>query len=240
VLANLNKVLADVKNAPPDLQSAIVTSLASSSDGKDLVLNRVRQGKIFSRVLIEPKVGERMLFNISPKQKKEYDELTANVEPVNTERNKAISMMMRLYDQANTGNTLPTVAAGHMAWVQNCSPCHRIGTEGGNIGPNLDGVSKWGPNALATKIIDPNRNISEAFRNYTIKLKDGKVLAGLYRRDEGAIMIFADASGQEFSVAKNDIAERTASKFTLMPDNFRNKLSQTEFNAIINFLLNHK
>jgi len=240
VLANVNKVLADVKNAPPDLQSAIVTSLASSSDGKDLVLNRVRQGKIFSRVLIEPKVGERMLFNISPKQKKEYDELTANVEPVNTERNKAIGMMMGLYNKANKNNQLPTVAAGHMAWVQNCSPCHRIGTEGGNIGPNLDGVSKWGPNALATKIIDPNRNISEAFRNYTIKLKDGKVLAGLYRRDEGAIMIFADASGQEFSVAKNDIAERTASKFTLMPDNFRNKLSQTEFNAIINFLLNHK
>lgn len=240
VLTNVNRVLADVKNAPPDLQSAIVTSLASSPEGKDLVFTKVRQGKIFSRVLIEPKVGERMLFNISPKQKKEYDELTANVEPVNTERNKAIGMMMGLYNKANTNNSLPSVDAGHIAWVQNCSPCHRIGTEGGNIGPNLDGVSKWGPNALATKIIDPNRNISEAFRNYTIKLKDGKVLAGLYRRDEGAIMIFADASGQEFSVAKSDVAERTASKFTLMPDNFRNKLSQTEFNAVINYLINHK
>ncbi|WP_299359975.1 PVC-type heme-binding CxxCH protein [Mucilaginibacter sp.] len=240
VLTNVNRVLAEVKNAPPDLQSAIVTSLASSPEGKDLVFSKVRQGQIFSRVLVEPKVGERMLFNISPKQKKEYDELTANVEPVNTERNKAIGMMMGLYNKDSKAKELPSLDAGHLVFTQNCSPCHKIGTEGGNIGPNLDGVSKWGPNALATKIIDPNRNISEAFRNYTIKLKDGKVVAGLYRRDEGAIMIFADASGQEFSVAKSEVAERTASKFTLMPDNFRNKLSQTEFNAIINYLLNHK
>jgi putative heme-binding domain-containing protein len=240
VLTNVNRVLAEVKNAPPDLQSAIVTSLASSPEGKDLVFSKVRQGQIFSRVLVEPKVGERMLFNISPKQKKEYDELTANVEPVNTERNKAIGMMMGLYNKGSKAKELPSLDAGHLVFTQNCSPCHKIGTEGGNIGPNLDGVSKWGPNALATKIIDPNRNISEAFRNYTIKLKDGKVVAGLYRRDEGAIMIFADASGQEFSVAKSDVAERTASKFTLMPDNFRNKLSQTEFNAVINYLLNHK
>jgi putative heme-binding domain-containing protein len=240
VLTNVNRVLAEVKNAPPDLQSAIVTSLASSPEGKDLVFSKVRQGQIFSRVLVEPKVGERMLLNISPKQKKEYDELTANVEPVNTERNKAIGMMMGLYNKDSKAKELPSLDAGHLVFTQNCSPCHKIGTEGGNIGPNLDGVSKWGPNALATKIIDPNRNISEAFRNYTIKLKDGKVVAGLYRRDEGAIMIFADASGQEFSVAKSDVAERTASKFTLMPDNFRNKLSQTEFNAVINYLLNHK
>ncbi|MES2429141.1 MAG: PVC-type heme-binding CxxCH protein [Bacteroidota bacterium] len=239
VLTNVNHVLASVKNAPPDLQSAIVTSLSSSPEGKDLVLNRVRQGQIFSRVLVEPKVGERMLLNISPKQKKEYDELTANVEPVNSERNKAISLMMGYYNSALKEKSLPSLTDGHLVFIQNCSPCHKIGTEGGNIGPNLDGVSKWGPNALATKIIDPNRNISEAFRNYTVKLKDGKVLAGLYRRDEGAIMIFADASGKEFSIAKNDIAERTASRFTLMPDNFRNKLSKTEFNAIINYLLNH-
>ncbi|HCN84861.1 MAG TPA: dehydrogenase [Sphingobacteriaceae bacterium] len=240
VLTRINNVLADVKDAPPALQSAIVTSLASSSEGKDLVFAKVRQGQIFSRVLVEPKVGERVLFNSSPKQKKEYDELTANVEPVNTDRDKAINMMMGLYNSSSKENKIPSLDEGHVVFVQNCSPCHKIGTEGRNIGPNLDGVSKWRPNALATKIIDPNRNISEAFRTYTIKLKDGKVLSGLYRRDEGAIMVFADASGQEFNVAKNDVAERTASKLTLMPDNFRNKLSQTEFNAVINYLLNHK
>ena len=57
---------------------------------------------------------------------------------------------------------------------------------------------------------------------------------------KAAHIVFADAAGREFSMAKNDIAERIPSKVTLMPDNFRNSLSQKEFNGLLNYLLNHK
>jgi hypothetical protein len=36
---------------------------------------------------------------------------------------------------------------------------------------NLDAVGNWGPTALIEKVLDPNRNVSESFRNYTIKLR---------------------------------------------------------------------
>ena len=72
ILTNVNRVLSEVQNAPPALQSAIATSLASSSEGKDIVFSKVRQGQIFSRVLIEPKVSERILLNISSKQNISY------------------------------------------------------------------------------------------------------------------------------------------------------------------------
>ena len=68
------------------------------------------------------------------------------------------------------------------------------------IGPQLHGIGKRGAEALAEKILDPNRNISEAFRNYTITLKDGKVTTGVYRREEGAVVIFGDLTGKEFSI----------------------------------------
>jgi putative heme-binding domain-containing protein len=124
-----------------------------------------------------------------------------------------------------------------MVFKQNCSACHAIGNEGGAIGPQLDGVGKWGPRALAEKILDPNRNVSEAFRNYTITLKDGKVMSGLFRREEGEVIVLADVSGKEFSVPKNDIAEQKASKYTLMPDHFGDVLSQEEFSSLLQYLL---
>jgi putative heme-binding domain-containing protein len=238
VLAKVNKVLAQVKNAPPDLQSAIVISLAGSPEGKDLIFRRVREGEIFSRVLVEPKASERILLNISPKQKKEYDALVANVEPVNTERDKEIFQRMMSWN-ANK-NSLPPLDSCRAMFMNTCSPCHSVDNQGGNIGPALDGVSKWGPGNLLTKMMDPNRNISEAFRNYTIKLKDGKILSGLYRRDEGEVIIFADNTGHEFSVSKSDIAEQTASKYTLMPDDFRYRLTMKQSDEIVNFLINHK
>ncbi|MEO6150209.1 MAG: PVC-type heme-binding CxxCH protein [Mucilaginibacter sp.] len=240
ILASVNKALAEVTNAPPDLQSAIVISLATSPEGKDIIFKKVRKGEYMSRILVQPKVEERIMMGITPKQKKEYQAIIANVEPVNVERNKVIYQRVMAFAGSNVKHSLPSLDSGKIVFTQNCATCHKISEQGGNIGPNLDGVSKWGPANLAEKIIDPNRNISEAFRNYTIKLKDGKILSGLFRREEGAVIVFADIAGQEFTVAKKDIAERTAAKYTLMPDNFRDKLSQREFDAIINYLLNHK
>ena len=105
------------------------------------------------------------------------------------------------------------------------------------IGPQLHGIGKRGAEALAEKILDPNRNISEAFRNYTINLKDGKVLSGIYRREEGAVVVFGDLSGKEFSIPKTNIASQTPSRYTIMPDHFGSTLSQQQFNLLVNYLL---
>jgi hypothetical protein len=71
-------------------------------------------------------------------------------------------------------------------------------------------------------------------------MKDGKVITGLYRREAGEVIVFADMAGQEFSLSKKDIVERTASKYTLMPDHFGTVLSQNQFNSLLNYLLKLK
>jgi len=230
----VNKVLGDVTNAPPDLQSQIVMSLAGSPEGKNIIFTKVRKGELLPRTLLEPKVEERLLLNISKKQQEELSAITANLEPISKERQTLIDTW--LIDFSSITEPL-SLDSGNMVFSNNCAPCHTIGREGGSIGPQLDGVGKWGSRALAEKILDPNRNVSEAFRNYTITLKDGKVLSGLYRRDEGEVTVFADLSGKEFSVPKNTIAEQKISRYTLMPDHFRTVLSQEEFNALLKYLL---
>ena len=235
----VNSVLDEVKNAPPDLQSNIALTLANTSSGKDILFSKVKNHEMFARILIQPKIQERILLNISPAQKKVFNQLTDGLSPVDKERQNEI--YERVLDFERAMNTQPpSVDSGGIVFMQNCSPCHSMAEKGGNIGPNLDGVSQWGAKALAEKILDPNRNVSENFRTYTIKTKDGKIASGLYRRNEGAVMIFADLSGKEFSISKENIAEQTASKLTLMPDNFREKLSLKEFNQLIHFLIDPK
>lgn len=230
----INSVLAEVKGAPPDLQSAIVMVLANTPEGKNIIFRKVRNGEFLPRTLIQPKVEERILLNISPRQKQEFDAITSTLEPVSEERQTLITTRVIAF---NTAQDEASVEGGKGVFKQNCSACHAIGGEGGAIGPQLDGVGKWGPRALAEKILDPNRNVSEAFRMYTITMKDGKILSGLYRRDEGQVIVFADAAGKEFSVSKNEIAEQNASKYTLMPDHFGEVLSQDDFNALLKYLL---
>jgi putative heme-binding domain-containing protein len=229
------KVLANTTHLSPELQAEIVMALASTAEGRSIIFGKVKSGDIFARTLIEPKIEERILTNISPTQKAEYQKLVASLPPVSEEKDKLIKSRLVLLTQSDT-----LKLSGRGVFAQNCSPCHRIGDEGGIIGPQLTGIGNWGSRALAEKILDPNRNISEAFRNYTITLKSGKVMTGLYRRDEGGALVFADMSGKEFSVPKEDIAGQKASKYTLMPDTFGTTLSQEDFNALLSFLLSVK
>ena len=121
-----------------------------------------------------------------------------------------------------------------------CSMCHEINGQGGNIGPQLTGVGNWGARALCEKILDPNRNISRAFVTYTITLKDGSVKSGLYRREEGQTLVFADQQGQEFAIDKNNINEQKESPYTLMPDHFRETIPEEDFKHLVSYLLSLK
>lgn len=84
--------------------------------------------------------------------------------------------------------------------------------------------------------MDPNRNISENFRTYNITLKNGKTLSGLYRREEGPLLVLASQTGQEFTIPQQDIEEKVASKYTLMPDNFNSTIAKEEFDALMVYL----
>jgi len=231
----VNKVLAQIKNAPADLQSAVAVTLASSASGKKLLFEKIRKGDLQARILIDPRVEERMMLNITPVEQKEFDDLTANLAEVNKERDVLIEARLKAFSSFKPSTI--QVDSGQQIYNKYCNSCHkRIDVP--SIGPQLTGMGAKGAAALAEKIIDPNRNITEAFRNYTIHLKDGKVLSGIFRREEGAVLVFADLSGKEFMVPKKEIVEKKISRFTIMPDTFGEIISDKEFNLLLAYLLN--
>src|SRR3546814_10371153 len=67
------EILSGVEEAPYNLQLAIVKSLAVTSEGKDIVFNKVRKKAIFPRTLLDPATAERMLLGSSAGQKRSED-----------------------------------------------------------------------------------------------------------------------------------------------------------------------
>src|SRR5205085_4021722 len=86
---------------------------------------------------------------------------------------------------------------GEAIFVQNCGVCHKIGNIGNMVGPQLDGIGNRGLERLLEDVLDPNRNVDRAFRTHVIVLKDGDVVSGLPRREEGELLILADSLGKE-------------------------------------------
>ena len=217
------------------LQVVISGALANSEEGIDHLLHALKEENINVDVLREVAVKEKLAAKIKPKQQTQLDQLTAGSVNEFEERQKLIQARLTAFETAKA-----SADAGRAVFAQNCSTCHQIKGTGGLIGPQLDGIGNWGQKALAEKILDPNRNISEAFRNYNITLNNGQSMTGLFRRTEGQTMVFANPSGQEFSIAKNDIKEYKASKYTLMPDQFKSTIPEKDFYALLGFLLKTK
>lgn len=216
-------------------QVAIATALANTQGGITQLLAVLKEGSIRPDILTELSVSERMSAHTTPQQQKELTALTAGSANEREERLKLIEARLTVFS-----TSAAKAEDGRNIFLQNCSMCHSIKGTGGMVGPQLDGIGNWGARALTEKVLDPNRNISQAFRNYNITLKDGKVLSGLYRRTEGAVEVFTNLSGQEFKVPTSDISKKTASKYTLMPDQFSKVIPEKDFYALLKFLLSTK
>ena len=86
-------------------------------------------------------------------------------------------------------------------------------------------------------VIDPNRNVDGAFRATLFELKDGETASGLFRREEGELLIYADTAGKEHSLARKDIKERRQSELSLMPEGLAEAMTAAEFNDLMAFLI---
>jgi len=115
--------------------------------------------------------------------------------------------------------------------------CHSLDGQGALIGPQLDGIGGRGVDRVMEDVLDPNRNVDRAFRTTLLIMNDGDVQSGLYRRDEGEMVIIAQSNGKEMSVPRKDIKERRTSETSLMPDNFGDAIPKEDLNDLIAFLL---
>ena len=118
-----------------------------------------------------------------------------------------------------------------------CLRCHRVGTEGGVIGPDLSDVGgKLGREHLIESVLEPSRQIVEGYRSSIIATNDGRVLTGLIPRETGETITLVDAEAREQILRKAEIEARKPSDVSIMPENLASRLSREQFADLIAYL----
>ncbi len=79
--------------------------------------------------------------------------------------------------------------------------------------------------------------MDQAFRSTTLALKNGQIVTGLVLREEGEIVVLADAQGKEVRVAKTNIDEKTVSQLSPMPANLVDQIPESDFYHLLAYLL---
>jgi len=127
-------------------------------------------------------------------------------------------------------------AQGKLVFQQQCAKCHRHGSEGGQVGPDLSGSAALPRNELLTHIIDPSRNVEGNFVQYNVATIDGRVINGLLASETKTSIELIDAEGKRQPVLREDIDQMTATKKSLMPEGFEKQVSTAAINDLLAFL----
>ena len=106
--------------------------------------------------------------------------------------------------------------------------------------PQLDGVGIRGLERLLEDVLDPNRNVDQAFRARIISTKDERTITGLMLRVEGEVVVLADAEGKEVRVPTKEIESNRETMLSPMPANFGDAIPEADFQHLIAYLLDQK
>lgn len=228
-------LLAALAAVPARLSVAIATGLASSPQGAVTLLDAVKQGKASPRLLQEKGVAFRVALHDGGKLKPQLDELTRGLPSVDARIGDLIRTRAAAFGQSKGD-----AALGKKAFTQHCAACHQVGGEGQKIGPQLDGVGNRGAERLLEDILDPNRNVDAAFRATVLNLADGRTLTGLLVREEGQVLVLADAAGKEVRVPQADVEKRSTSTLSPMPANFDTAIPEADLHHLLAYLLEQR
>lgn len=131
----------------------------------------------------------------------------------------------------------PDAAKGQQVFTTNCAVCHQIKSQGGIVGPQLDGIGNRGADRLMEDVLDPNRNVDANFQMHIVTLLDDSTLSGFLRGEVGQVVILVDAAGQEHRVGKNEIKKDETTAMSLMPPVFGQTIPEADFFNLMSFLL---
>jgi putative membrane-bound dehydrogenase-like protein len=122
-----------------------------------------------------------------------------------------------------------------------CFKCHRIGEEGGRIGPELTGVgSRFSRIHLIESIVEPGRAIAPGFETTVVIFKDNNVLVGVKVAESETALTLGDSKGQIGVYLKSEINEARLDSTSSMPEGLERQLTEADFVDLIAFLLSLK
>jgi putative membrane-bound dehydrogenase-like protein len=136
--------------------------------------------------------------------------------------------------------TAADATKGSIVFRRECANCHQLGKEGFAVGPNLATIRHRSPQEILIHILDPNREVSPDFVEYSVMLTDGRTLTGLIANESDAGLTLRRSEGKEDAILRREIEQISSSGKSLMPEGVEQKVTAAEMADLVAFLLGIK
>ena len=129
-------------------------------------------------------------------------------------------------------------SAGQPIFQRACASCHRLGSVGYVVGPDLTGLRNQPADALLLHLIVPNREVYPTYVLYLAETIDGQTHAGILVEETATAVTLVLPLGKRETIARNKLKSLKASPVSLMPDGLEQTMTRQELADLLAFLRN--
>ncbi len=236
-----SRTLADFKNpevssilldawqglSPSVRGEVIETLLGRGNEGISALLEAI-ENKEIAAGFISPVHKERLMKHRNPQIKSRARKLFSSNVP---------SSRKKVLDEYRSALSLKGDAArGKKIFEQNCMTCHKLGSSGHDVGPNLATIQNATPETLLIQIIDPNREVLANYTQYIVVLDSGRVVTGIITSESPTSITLKRAENVKETILRQNIDEITGTGKSLMPEGLEQKIDKQQMQDLITFL----
>jgi putative heme-binding domain-containing protein len=211
----------------PSLQAQALDLLLSRPAWQTLLLDAVAKGTVPAGH-IDAARRQRLLASKSEPIRSRAAQLFA--QPASGDRAKVVAahqdVLTRTGDQAR----------GKEIFTKSCASCHRVGTIGNAVGPDLTGLANKTAAYLLTEILDPNRNVDSRYITYVAVTQAGQTLSGVLADETATSITLRGQDGKEQTILRGDLDDLVSTGKSLMPEGLERDLSRQDLADVIAFV----
>jgi putative membrane-bound dehydrogenase-like protein len=118
-----------------------------------------------------------------------------------------------------------------------CYKCHTVQGRGGRIGPDLSHIGgTFTREKLIDSILEPSKEISPQFTNWSMVSSDGKIHTGMIVHENEGVTVLGQPDGNLITLKTLDVEERSPQSISVMPEKLEERLSVSDFRDLLAFL----
>jgi putative heme-binding domain-containing protein len=210
--ATRRRVLAAVPRS-----TALTVTLADALEGSEV-----------AAVELDASVRQTLLKTSNDQLKQRFQRLLTNaIAPDRQEVVSRFQPSLKLEGNCERGAAI---------FVKTCLVCHTVQGQGRHVGPDLSGIGGRPKEALLVDILDPSRQVSPDFINYTLTTTDGKLLTGFILSETAASVTLRRAGEADDTVLRSQIKDLRADGKSLMPEGLEQGLTPKDMADLLAFL----
>lgn len=111
-----------------------------------------------------------------------------------------------------------SAARGSGIFLERCVSCHRAGSDGHAVGPDLVTVRTSGKAKLLTSLVQPHAEVAPQYIAFTVETVDGETYSALIARETPTQVTLRLGGGRELDLERRAVRSMRSSGQSLMPE----------------------